>query len=435
MKNLQEFFTKNHLPLEDKKILLAVSGGPDSMALLDLMRQSVKDPTIQLCVGHLDHQLRSDSYQESKVISQYCNYYNLQLIEKKWPKAEQPTSGIEAAARNYRYSFLRQIVLEKEIDYLLTAHHGDDLIENILLKLIRSGNVQEMNSLVQIGNFEDTQAYLLRPLLQYSKTDLLRYVNEHHLTYIQDKTNFEDNTLRNRLRHHVVPLLKSENQNLIENANRFQTSETQLAKSQITLFGTFPSPKRKYSTWTGRLSDLHSLNLTQKRLYFEWLALQKFHQHVHFDELEDKPNIHQKKTGIVLILYQDRYYIYLDKEYDANYVAPFKVGLEKIFTFKRKKYIISRQNLPFIKIGDFYGKENLTLKVGSLPLGQKLLLANGSQTKAKKKFAESGIPNVLRSSCLAIMAGDESNEVQYIMDVYSKQTYDPSFVKYSVYEI
>lgn len=436
MKNIKNFFINNNLETDAKLFLLAVSGGPDSMAMVDLMRHSVKDPSNQLIVGHFDHQLRPDSYKESELLKDYCKRHNLCLIEKKWDKSQQPDSGIEAAARKYRYKFLEGIVKEKKVDYLLTAHHGDDLIENILLKLLRSGNIQEMNSLVQVGPFRQTSAYLLRPLLQYSKNELLAYVKEKHLSYIVDSTNMEDDTLRNRLRHHVVPLLKADSNDLISNANRFQESEAELAASQETFFASLPAPTKKFGTWSGNLKDLQVLDLKQEKLYFEWLSLKKFHQRVHLKKLGTKPNFHTRKDGIELIIYQHKYYLYRANELNNEQIKPFKIELDKAFTFKGKTYIISRQNLSFKKNGEFYEKEDLELVAGSLPPGQKLKLLENKETKARKKFAESGIPAILRPICLTIMTKqNDALEVQFIAGVYRKQNYSSKYVQYIIYEI
>ena len=114
---------------------------------------------------------------------------------------------------------MTKVVKEINADYLLTAHHGDDLLENILLKLIRSGNPEEMNSLQEVGKMNGVP--LLRPLLSYSKKELLEYDKAHQLNFIEDSTNQEDSTIRNRLRHHIVPFLKAENPDLLENALRY----------------------------------------------------------------------------------------------------------------------------------------------------------------------------------------------------------------------
>ena len=436
MKNIKDFFINNNLEINSKLFLLAVSGGPDSIAMMDLMRHSVEEPSDQLIVGHFDHQLRPDSFKESELLQQYCKQYNLELIEKKWDKSQHPVSGIEAAARKYRYKFLEEVAKERKVDYLLTAHHGDDLIENILLKLLRSGNIQEMNSLVQVGPFRQTSACLLRPLLRYSKEELLAYIKDKHLSYIVDSTNLEDDTLRNRLRHYVVPLLKSESKDLISNANRFQESEAELAASQEAFFASLVAPIKKYETWSGNLKDLQALDLGQKKLYFEWLSLKKFHQRVHFEKLVAKPNFHTRKDGIELIIYQNKYYLYRSTELNNEQIKPFKIQLNKAFTFKEKNYIISRQNLSFKKIGEFYEKEGLNLVGGSLPSGQKLKLLEGKETKAKKKFAESGVPAILRPNCLTIMTKQNNAlEVQFIAGVYRKQNYNSKYMQYTIYEI
>lgn len=135
-KRLLAFFAEEGLPLEGN-FLVAASGGPDSMALLDLMRRLPGG--FQLYAAHLDHQLRADSQKESQLLRAYCHKYQLPLYESVWPKSLHPESGLEAAARDYRYNFLFEVARQVKADYLLTAHHGDDLLENILLKLVRSG--------------------------------------------------------------------------------------------------------------------------------------------------------------------------------------------------------------------------------------------------------------------------------------------------------
>ena len=263
---LTTFFSRNKLPTDNKKFLIATSSGPDSMALLDMMRRLVKDSSHQIYVAHIDHCLRKDSFLESQLISEYCDKYNLVFFDKKWEVGLHPKSGIEASARKFRYDFFKELINRYKIDYLITAHHGDDLIENILLKFIRSGNVQEMNSLVEIGDF--ASAKIVRPLLSWSKEELKQYDIENKVDYIQDKTNFEDEVLRNRLRHHVVPLLKKENTDLIANANNFLNSEKALEDDQSSLFSAVKRPKIILDSITGELSDISTFSNSQKKRYF-----------------------------------------------------------------------------------------------------------------------------------------------------------------------
>ena len=218
MDKVIEFFDKNYLPLVGKRLVIATSGGPDSVALVDMLYKLKHEYNFEIIVAHFDHKLRKDSSEETNLLKKYCLRRNLSFENGIWMREENLTSGVEAAAREARYDFLVKTVHKFQGDYLLTAHHGDDLLENILLKFIRSGNPNEMNSLKAIGEREGIP--LLRPLLGFSKQELLKYDRIHGLDFIEDETNNEDETMRNRLRHHVVPLLKEENPNLLHNALR-----------------------------------------------------------------------------------------------------------------------------------------------------------------------------------------------------------------------
>lgn len=258
MTKFTTFFTENNIEIKNKKFLLAASGGPDSVALLKMLVDFLPNPTEQLIVAHLDHCLRDDSFLESQLLQKLTTDFKVKLVEKKWPVELHPQAGVEAKAREYRYAFLRDAGRKYKTDYLLTAHHGDDLIENILLKFIRSGDVAEMNSLQIVGNLGSMK--LLRPLVKYSKDELLKYDKDNHLNFIEDKTNFEDDTLRNRLRHHVVPLLKKETNHLVKNANHFSESVALLSKCQRDFFDRLPSPISFSKALRGKKEDIAQLN-------------------------------------------------------------------------------------------------------------------------------------------------------------------------------
>lgn len=148
------------------------------------------------------------------------------------------------------------------MDYLLTAHHGDDLLENILLKLIRSGNPEEMNSLQSVGKMRGIT--LLRPLLAYSKQELVEYDQKHRINYVVDSTNQEDETMRNRLRHHVIPLLKKENSNLLINALRFSKKMIQLTELVNEQVADIGQVEPFLGAWRVKTDKLINLSATEK---------------------------------------------------------------------------------------------------------------------------------------------------------------------------
>lgn len=428
MTKFTTFFTENNIEIKNKKFLLAASGGPDSIALLSMLVKFLPNPSSQLIVAHLDHCLREDSYLESDLLKEICTKFEVKLVEKKWPKKLHPQNGIEAKAREYRYAFLNKVGEKYQVDYLLTGHHGDDLIENILLKFIRSGDVTEMNSLQIVGKLGSMQ--LLRPLIKYSKSELLKYDEENSLSFIEDKTNFEDDTLRNRLRHHVVPLLKNETDHLVDNAYRFSRQVELLSECQDDLFEKMKVPVEFHGSLRGKKTDIKNLGLTQLAAFFDYLVYKNWRQRVHFEDINLEKNKVYNKGRFSLIFYQKYYYLINRDELPTISSKRKKIILDQKFSLNGKSYLISKQDRSKKLIGYFYAEKDKDLEVGILPQGSKLKLANGKQTKAKKKFAENGIPLMLRTYCLTIW--QEENPI-YVEDVYQNQEYNVNFVRYNIY--
>ncbi|WP_294763902.1 tRNA lysidine(34) synthetase TilS [uncultured Lactobacillus sp.] len=401
---IDDFFKINHLPLAAKTLVVAVSGGPDSLALLDLLYQIKEQYRFRLLAAHLDHQLRLDSFKEEKVISAYCQNKSIELINEKWPKCLQPIVGVEAAARKYRYDFLVKIMRNYQGDYLLTAHHMDDLLENILLKFIRSGNPSEMNSLKAISKMQGMT--LLRPLLNIQKADLLKYDKRNHIPYVIDQTNNEDDTLRNKLRHHVIPLLKKENKKIGQNALRFSKEVSLLTSIVDERFAQFDQPKKFLNVaYRLKTSALKQLNSEQK---------QAFWQHFIWQTWQERVN--QNLANYTLLVYQGFFYLF--KQLPAR-PANKEIMLDQVFSFNKRKFLLSLKAAePHKLIGNFRASNKKQFTAGSILPGTKLLLKDGSHVKSKKKFAQSGIPNILRPYCLTIYDGDK---VVFIEQTYSNQ--------------
>ena len=401
---IDDFFKINHLPLAAKTLVVAVSGGPDSLALLDLLYQIKEQYRFRLLAAHLDHQLRLDSFKEEKVISAYCQNKSIELINEKWPKCLQPIVGVEAAARKYRYDFLVKIMRNYQGDYLLTAHHMDDLLENILLKFIRSGNPSEMNSLKAISKMQGMT--LLRPLLNIQKADLLKYDKRNHIPYVIDQTNNEDDTLRNKLRHHVIPLLKKENKQIGQNALRFSKEVSLLTSIVDERFAQFDQPKKFLNVaYRLKTSALKQLNSEQK---------QAFWQHFIWQTWQERVN--QNLANYTLLVYQGFFYLF--KQLPAR-PANKEIILDQVFSFNKRKFLLSLKAAePHKLIGNFRASNKKQFTAGSILPGTKLLLKDGSHVKSKKKFAQSGIPNILRPYCLTIYDG---NKVVFIEQTYSNQ--------------
>ncbi|MGO3381573.1 MAG: tRNA lysidine(34) synthetase TilS, partial [Loigolactobacillus coryniformis] len=187
-------------------VLVAVSTGADSMALLDLLAHLPVALRPQINVVHVNHQLRAASVREAAFLTDYCARHGWPLYQTKWPMAEHPAHGTEAAARAFRYAYFAQVLQQQKISVLLTAHHADDQLETLLMRLVRGGDIQQLAAIATQRPFH--QAKLVRPLLPFTRQQLRTYVAARKLTFFEDETNQDPRFTRNHLRQRVVPVLK-----------------------------------------------------------------------------------------------------------------------------------------------------------------------------------------------------------------------------------
>lgn len=254
------------LELRNQPIVLAFSGGVDSSVLVDLCQRVA--PQQPLTLAYFNHLLRSDSDQEEEHVRTFAQAHQLPLVVGHWQ--DQPKRVNEATARNARYHFLKQVLQQQTSTILLTAHHGDDLLETVLLNLVRSGGLNELPGL-QLRRPFHQHAQLVRPLLTFSKAQLRAYADEKHLDYIEDQTNYSDFTARNRLRHQVVPLLKDENPQVIAHVNRFShelDSLKILAQQQLQTLLKQAAIKKETHKFIGQLPQT-TLSLTAWQLFWQ----------------------------------------------------------------------------------------------------------------------------------------------------------------------
>ncbi|MFC6171411.1 tRNA lysidine(34) synthetase TilS [Loigolactobacillus jiayinensis] len=187
-------------------VLVAVSTGADSMALLDLLAKLPLNLRPKINVVHVNHQLRAASVGEAAFLTAYCAAHHWPLYQTKWPLEQHPTHGTEAAARQFRYAYFAQVLQQQQLPLLLTAHHADDQLETMLMRLGRGGAIQQLAAIATKRPF--AHANLIRPLLPFTRQQLRAYVQQQQLTYFEDETNHDTHFARNQIRQQVVPVLK-----------------------------------------------------------------------------------------------------------------------------------------------------------------------------------------------------------------------------------
>lgn len=193
--------------LGGETVCCAVSGGADSVALLHCMHSLKDELGITVHAAHFNHRLRGEeSDADETFVRDFCKELGVPLTCGRGDTAAWVASSddsLEEAARRLRYAFFDSLN-----GYILTAHNADDNLETLLINLIRG------TSLAGLCGIPPRRGKILRPMLQVSREEVLRYLQDNHLPHREDSSNATDAHLRNRLRHHVLPLLKKENPSL-----------------------------------------------------------------------------------------------------------------------------------------------------------------------------------------------------------------------------
>jgi len=199
------------LNIKNTTVVAAISGGPDSMLLLDILMRLREKLNLKIVVAHVHHNLRKESDNEAIEVEKICNENNL-IFEMK--KIEEYPNGkfSEEVARKIRYEFFDEVVSKYNADTLFTAHHGDDLIETILMRLTRGSSLKGYAGFESISN--DRGYKIARPLIYLTKQEIVDELDKEGMWYAIDMTNVDTKYTRNRYRKNILPELKNENSNV-----------------------------------------------------------------------------------------------------------------------------------------------------------------------------------------------------------------------------
>lgn len=205
MNESYEFLKKSILKYGDT-VVIGCSGGPDSMALLHMLERLRNELDISIVCAHVNHNIRKESKEELKFLESYCLNHSItfeSMIIKNYGD-----DNFHNEARTIRYSFFSDVIKKYNAKYLLTAHHGDDLIETILMRIVRGSTLKGYSGFSKI--IKMTNYTILRPLIFVTKDEIIKYDKSHKIPYVIDKSNTSDKYTRNRYRKYILPFLKKE---------------------------------------------------------------------------------------------------------------------------------------------------------------------------------------------------------------------------------
>jgi tRNA(Ile)-lysidine synthase len=191
-------------PARGEALVVGVSGGADSTALLDALAWIAKRQAFRLVAAHLDHGLRAESAEDAAACETLCRGLDVPLRLGRADvraRARRERAGLEDAARQERYSFLREVMRQEQAVAIAVGHTLDDQAETVLLRLLRGA------AATGLGAMRPRSGDVLRPLLRVSRSEVLNHLANRDLTWREDPTNQDLAIARNRVRHEVLPLL------------------------------------------------------------------------------------------------------------------------------------------------------------------------------------------------------------------------------------
>lgn len=194
------------IPIGTKTIIVGCSGGPDSMALLHILYEEGYD----IVCAHVDHNIRTESKEERQFVETYCQDHCIKFEALTLEK----TSSNEFYYRTKRYTFYKELADKYDTPYIMTAHHGDDLIETVLMRISRGSTLKGYAGFPKI--YDEGPYKIIKPLIFYTKSEILTYVEKNDIPYVIDSSNELDEYTRNRYRHIALPFLKNENPHVHE---------------------------------------------------------------------------------------------------------------------------------------------------------------------------------------------------------------------------
>ena len=223
-KTIEQLFLAEINPHKECNFVLAISGGVDSMVLANLFLIN----NLNFSIAHCNFQLRGkESDDDELFINKWCSEKDIKLYNKKFSTEDYCKNNkltIQMGARELRYEWFRELVDKEKHDFIVTAHHIDDQLETFIINSIRGTGI---DGLVGIP---DKINKIIRPLLMSSKDQIIEYSKVNKINYREDSSNDKEDYLRNKIRHSVIPYLKSDDDNVLL---KFKTTIENLNSTKI----------------------------------------------------------------------------------------------------------------------------------------------------------------------------------------------------------
>lgn len=401
----------NTLWNKEDKIAIALSGGVDSIVLFHLLVTEYKDSYKELVVFHINHGLREESYEEAGFVEKFIKDFDVKFYKEELNMSDlerDSHTSEEMLARELRYQAFNKMAKLEGVTKLLTAHHKNDQVENILMRLLTGRSID--HSLAICEEIEMAGLTIYRPLLNSLKAELEEYAKEKNLHYYVDATNFDTDYTRNNIRHNIVPLLNDINSgsfdNLINFANYYQNINNNLKKAILSNKDNyiFSRDEDKISLVKDKFLELNEeemyfllkdlitdelgvFDIKQKAIFDVVSSLKKNSGNKSYDLKNNLKIISQYETLYIHKIekkcYNDKIEIIIDKIYEKN-----------VYEFYQNKFIIST-DAKDSEIG--FNKSELPLLVTIKKEGDRVRRGEINK-KLSRIFIDEKVPKELRDT-------------------------------------
>ena len=216
LNEIKNFLVENIKDLNKKTLAVAYSGGIDSQTALNIIYKLKKELGFNLIIIHLNYNLRGEESKEDELFARnIAKKYNLNIYIKEIKEGSYNKKNIQNEARKDRYKFFEELYNKNIFDYLIIAHNKDDFVETIIYRMIKGAGADIYNCLKKKNN------YLLRPMLDFYRTDIENYAKENNLEYREDSSNKKNKYARNKIRNLIIPMLETINKKSKDNIIKF----------------------------------------------------------------------------------------------------------------------------------------------------------------------------------------------------------------------
>ncbi len=411
---LENHIAQNFPFLIGKNLLLAISGGLDSMVMLDLFHKL----PFEIAIAHCNFQLRGlESFEDQSFVQNYAEVNKINLFVTQFDTetfAKDFKLSTQVAARELRYSWFYELLETENFDYILTAHHADDNLETFLINLVRGTG---LDGLTGIPAHNDK---IIRPLLIFSRQEIEQYAKENNIEWREDSSNATGKYLRNKIRHNLVPILKEINPDFISS---FQKTQNYLQESQAMAEDASILVYQQVAKENGEeihfdLNQLKKLPNYKSYLY-QWLNEYGFSA---WDDIYDLVDGQSGKQ-----VFSSGFRLLKNRDFIILTPVDLEDEDEDYFIFKDQKEINIPLNLSFSKVADINLVSNTSIFVDEDKLWYPLVLRRwkdgdnfqpfGMEGKSKKlsKFFKDEKLSLIEKENLWLLCSD--NQIVWIVGI------------------